>query len=103
MRSEVIVQLDAGQEFRISLDALTPMPPDLARVWLDQQFVALECEPIRATGKLLSADRVLCVAQGAGAGRLADRAWANEFARAASASLGRPSLRIDVSTMTITY
>ena len=103
MRSEVIVQLDAGQEFRMSLDALTPMAPDAARQWLDQQFVALECEPIRATGKLLSADRVLCVAQAAGAARLADSAWANEFARAASVSLGRPALRIDVAAMTVTY
>ena len=103
MRSEVIVQLDARQEFRISLDALTPMAADAARQWLDQQFVALECEPIRATGKLLSADRVLCVAQAAGAARLADSTWANDFARAASASLGRPALRVDVAAMTVTY
>ena len=43
------------------------------------------------------------VAQAAGAARLADSAWANEFARAASASLGRPALRIDVTAMTVTY
>ncbi len=103
MRNEVIVQLGAGQEVRINLDALTPMAPDAARLWLDQQFVALECEPLRATGKLLSADRVLCVAQAAGAARLADSVWANEFARAASASLGRPMLRIDVASMSVTY
>ena len=103
MRSEVIVQMGAGQEVRINLDALEPMAPDVARHWLDQQFVALECEPLRATGNLLSADRVLCVAQAAGASRLADSAWANEFARAASASLGKPMLRIDVAAMTVTY
>lgn len=103
MRSEVIVQLDRGKEFRINLNALTPMSPEAARQWLDQQFVQLECEPLRATGKLLSADRVLCVAQAAGVARLADSAWVNEFARAASASLGKPVVRIDVAAMTVTY
>lgn len=103
MRSEVIVQLGADQEYRINLDALTPMSHEAARRWLDEQFVQLECEPLRPTGKLLSADRVLCVAQAAGAVRLADSAWANEFARAASTSLGKSVVRIDVAAMTVTY
>ena len=103
MRSEVIVQLAAGQEFSVNLDALEPMSLDAARHWMDEQFIALECEPLRATGKLLSADRVLCVAQAAGAARLADSAWMNEFARAASASLGKSMLRIDVAAMSVTY
>jgi hypothetical protein len=103
MRSEVIVQVDPDQEFRISLEALTPMAHDAARRWLDEQFVALECEPLRATGKLLTADRVLCVAQAAGAVRLADPEWAQTFARAASASLGKQAVRIDVTAMAVTY
>ncbi len=103
MRSEVIVQVDADQEFRINLEALTPMAPDAARRWLDEQFVALECEPLRATGKLLTADRVLCVAQAAGAQRLAEPEWAQTFARAASASLGKPVVRIDVKAMAVSY
>ena len=103
MRSEVIVQLEAGQEFRINLDGLTPMPRDEARQWLDRQFVDLECEPLRPTGKLLSADRVVCVAQGAGPQRLQDPAWANEFARAAVATLGRSTLRVDVPQLAVTF
>jgi hypothetical protein len=103
MRSEVIVQLDPGQEFRINLEALTPMTQEAARRWLDEQFVALECEPLRATGKLLTADRVLCVAQAGGAQRLAETEWAQTFARAASASLGKSTVRIDVTGMTVTY
>jgi hypothetical protein len=103
MRSEVIVQLDAKQEFRINLESLTPMAPEAARRWLDEQFVQLECEPLRATGKLLTADRVLCVAQAAGAARLADTDWAHEFARAASTALGKPGVRIDVASMSVTY
>ncbi len=103
MRSEVIVQLDGDQEFRISLEALPPMAADQARRWLDEQFVQLQCEPLRATGKLLTADRVLCVAQAAGAQRLGDTAWAQEFARAVSASLGKSAVRVDVTSMTMTY
>jgi hypothetical protein len=103
MRSEVIVQLDADQEFRINLEALTPMSHEAARRWLDEQFVQLECEPLRATGKLLTADRVLCVAQAAGAQRLGNSEWSQAFARAASASLGKPAVRIDVAAMTVTY
>jgi len=103
MRSEVIVQLDAQQEFRINLEALPVMAADEARRWLDQQFVQLECEPLRATGKLLTADRVLCVAQAAGAQRMNDADWASEFARAVSASLGKPAVRIDVAAMAVTF
>lgn len=103
MRSEVSVQLNADQEFRINLETLTPMAPDAARRWLDEQFVRLECEPLRATGKLLTADRVLCVAQAAGAASFADGEWAQAFARAASASLGKPVVRIDVTAMAVTF
>ena len=35
------------------------MTSEEARRWLDEQFVANECEPLRATGKVLTADKVL--------------------------------------------
>ena len=103
MRNEVIVVWDAVQEFKISLEGVAPMPADEARRWLDEQFVALECEPLRASGKLLSADRVLCIAQAAGPQRLADAAWAQSFARAAVAALGQIAVRVDVPALAVTY
>jgi len=103
MRNEVIVSIEAGQDFRISTEGLSPMALDDARRWLDQQFVQLECEPLRATGKLLTADRVLCVAQAAGVQKFNDATWANDFARASSAALGKAFVRVDVRAMAVTY
>ena len=103
MRSEVSVTLSLQQECRFDLEGQAPMRSDEARQWLDAQFVALECEPLRASGKVLMADKVLTVALAAGPGRLADPAWSMDFARAASAALGKPVVRVDVPSMAISY
>ena len=60
-------------------------------------------EQLRPTGKLLLADKVLVVAREAGARRLDDPAWAQDFARAASAALATPVVRIDLAAMTVSY
>ena len=49
------------------------------------------------------ADKVLTVAAAAGAAMLGDRAWLADFARATSAALARPVVRVDVQSMTINY
>lgn len=103
MRSEVTVRLDATHEFRFDLDEVQPMPHDVARWWLDEQFTRLGCEPLRPTGKVLAADKVICVARAAGAALLADGKWSGEFARAASAALAKPVVRVDVPAMTVAY
>ena len=79
------------------------MPHDVARGWLDGQFTRLGCEPLRPTGKVLIADKVLCVAQAAGGALFGDSKWAGEFARAASAALAKPVVHVDVPAMAITY
>lgn len=103
MRSEVTVRLDAGAELRLDLDEVQPMPHDTARSWLDEQFTRLGCEPLRPTGKLLLADKVLTVAQAAGRDLFADTQWASDFARATSAALAKPVVRLDVPAMTVSY
>lgn len=103
MISEVIVQLSAEQEFRADVDRLPPMGNEEARRWLDEQFTAFECEPLRPSGKVLLADKVLVVAREAGARRLADIDWFQAYARAAHAVLGRPVIKVDVAAMTVTY
>ncbi|HNQ10402.1 MAG TPA: hypothetical protein PKM45_08250, partial [Giesbergeria sp.] len=72
-------------------------------LWLDGEFTAMECEPLRASGKLLLADKVLVVARDAGVSRLGDREWLGQFARAVTAALSRPVVRIDLQGMTIAY
>ncbi|MDW5445048.1 hypothetical protein [Polaromonas sp. SM01] len=103
MRSEVTVTFQNHPPLRMDLNEVQPMPHDVARSWLDQQFTQMGCEPLRPTGKLLTADKVLVVAQAAGPQHFAEADWAQAFARAASAALAKPVVHIDVPAMSISY
>ena len=106
MRSQVTVTWGDPATYRIDLEEVQPMPHDQARHWLDEQFVDMGCEPIRATGKVLTADKELCVAQAAGPARFSEpahRGWALAFARAASAALAKPAITVDVPAQTLAY
>jgi hypothetical protein len=87
MRSEVSVTFKGSPPVRIDLNEVQPMPHDVARWWLDDQFTQMQCEPLRPTGKLLTADKVVVVAQAGGMAKFNDPKWAQEFARATSAAL----------------
>jgi hypothetical protein len=103
MRSEVSVTFKGVPPVRIDLNEVQPMPHDVARWWLDDQFTQMGCEPLRPTGKLLTADKVVVVAEAAGAVKFAEPKWSQEFARAASAALGKPVVHIDVASLSISY
>lgn len=106
MRSQVTVTWGEPATYRFDLEEVQPMPHDQARAWLDQQFTAFDCEPICLTGKVLTADKVLGVAQAAGQDRFRDAAhrdWAMEFARASSAALAKPTVTVDLATMSVGY
>lgn len=103
MKSEVSVTFGDAAPVRIHLDKSEPMTPEAARAWLDEQFTRMGCEPLRPTGKVLTADKVLVVAQAAGPALFADAAWADQFANAASAALGKPVVHVDVPGMSIGY
>ena len=103
MQSEVSVRLADDQEFRFDLTSAEPMAHEAGRRWLDAQFTALACEPLRASSTLPLADKVLTVAQAAGAPLLAQPEWGQAFARAASAALARKVIRVDVPAMAVTY
>ena len=97
MHSEVSVRLADGQEFRFDLKGAEPMANEAARWWLDEQFTTLDCEPLRASGKVLLADKVLTVARAAGVALMQDPTWSRDFARAASAALATPIVRVDMA------
>lgn len=101
MRHEVIVRLVGSEEF--TLETHDPMPFEAARAWLDQEFARLEATPLRATGKILFSDKLLAVAQAAGAKGFADAAWAAQFAHAAAGVLAKPLIRVDVPDATVGY
>lgn len=103
MISEVIVQWSADQQFRADVDRLPPMGNEEARRWLDEQFTALDGEPLRPSGKVLLADKVLVIAREGGLRSLGDAHWFHAYARAAHAALGRPVIKIDVAAMTVSY
>jgi len=90
MQSEVRVIQDERTEWRFDLDRAAPMSSTEARSWLDAQFTQLGSAPLRPTGKLLLADKVLVVARDGGPRLLNDPDWGLNFARAASAALGKP-------------
>lgn len=102
MRSEVNVTVD-GQVFSFSLEGREALANEVARSWLDAQFVTLECEPIRASGKLLLADKVVAIAREAGAQRFADASWGAAFAAAASAALGKRMVLVDADALSVSY
>jgi hypothetical protein len=103
MRSELTVTFPGTAPVRIDLDKVPAMARDEARAWLDQQFTEMGCEPLRPTGKLLAADKVVVVAQAAGPSKFHDEAWAQTFARAASATLGKPVVHVDVASLSLSF
>lgn len=106
MRSQVTVTWGETSTYRFDLEEVQPMPHDQARSWLDEQFTTLGCEPIRLTGKVLTADKVLCVAQAVGEERFREaayREWAMTFARATSAALAKPVVSVDLVTQSLGY
>ena|ERR1035437_965091 len=103
MQKLINVMLDKGVEFSFHVPEGSVLTHDAARAWLDHQFVTLDCEPLRASGKVLTADKILVVTQAAGAKLLGDAKWAAEYVAAVSAALGKPIIRVDVPAMAITY
>ena len=105
MRQEVIVSFNPQQQFTLPLSAASPaLAADRARRWLDDEFAANDCEPLRASGKVLIADKVLVLAGTVGPARFADdAAWAAAFAQPTLAALGRAVVRVDVEAGAVSY
>jgi hypothetical protein len=105
MRHEVFVKFAHEREFALLVTAHDPtMASDEARRWLDDQFVANECEPLRPSGKVLTADKLLALASAVGPERFeSDPDWAATYARATLAALGRPMVQVDVGTRAVTF
>ena len=103
MRNQVVVILGKGAEYPFNVDESAALAPDLARTWLDAQFTRLDCEPLRASGKVLTADKILRIAEAAGAEHFSNPVWAAEFVQAVHASLAKHMVRIDVPALAVTY
>jgi hypothetical protein len=104
MHHELIVSFGSLPEQEIRVPAESAMAADEARRWLDEQFLAFDCEPLRASGKVLVADKLLAIADAAGAHTFASQPdWATRFAAAAGAATGRPTIRLDVVASAVSF
>ena len=105
MRQELIVTFGSDHRFEVALPAGQALPaPEVGRRWLDEQFTANDCEPLRASGKVLIADKVLALANAVGPKRFVqDTAWAQAFASATLGALARPVVTVDVEGGALSY
>ena len=103
MRNEVRVLLEDGQEFVHDFDSAEAMSNEDGRRWLDQEFLRMDCEPLRASGKVLIVDKVVVVAKAAGAQLLGDAQWLAQFARASVGAVGRPTVVVNTKAMTVSF
>ncbi|MDM4766447.1 hypothetical protein [Pelomonas sp. SE-A7] len=103
MRKEVKLVFGPGKEIDLAVDASEVLSFEASRQWLDEQFVRLGCEPMRGSGKVLVADKILSVAAAAGLEGFQDAAFALDYARAASGALSKALLRIDIPKHTLSY
>lgn len=103
MRATVSIVFDPQSEVLMHVPAgASPWSLDQARRWLDEQFNALGCEPVRASGKVLTADKLLAIAAAIGArGFQADPALRDGYAQAAAAALARDVVRVDIGASTV--
>jgi len=77
---------------------------DAAVRWLEDEFVRLGAEPLRPSGKILLADRLLSIAAAAGADAFEnDPGWAASYAANAAAALGQDVVTVDVEAMRVRY
>lgn len=92
---EVVASLPAAE---------APWSLDDARRWLDQQFTSRECEPLRVSGKVLTVDKLLAVADAVGAeGFRRDDELRRGYAQAATTLLARERVHVDVPGRRVAY
>jgi hypothetical protein len=103
MQARVTVLFETGVPVELQLDGAEVLSFEAARRWLDEQFVRLECEPLRGSGKVLLADKLIQVAAAAGPAGFADAAWALDYARAASGALSKALIQVDVARQAVSY
>ena len=103
MQARITVIFETGAPIELQLDGAEVLSFEAARRWLDEQFVRLECEPLRGSGKVLIADKLIQVAAAAGAAGFSDAAWALDFARATAGALSKALVKIDVPRQAVSY
>lgn len=103
MHTEVKLVFDVDTQIDLRVDGSEVLSFDAARRWLDEQFVRLGCEPMRGSGKVLIADKVLAIAAALGPKPFEDAAFALDFARATGGALSKALVKVDVARLSLSY
>lgn len=105
MRSNVTVVFNSRQTLEWPVE-VTPdrQASEAARSWFEKTWEELECEPLRASGKVLLLDKILGVADALGYQVLSgDAARAAEFAHQVALALEKPHVTVDLPGLAIIY
>jgi hypothetical protein len=103
MNAQVSIRFspDVTVEFRVPL-ASDAAAQAQARDWLDRTYHEFGCEPTRLTGKVLLLDKILAIADAAGAKHFQrDSGWGELYAQAVTSALHRTYVQVDVEGRTV--
>ena len=107
LKENRLARLTGHANFRfVKLDVadLAGMDARKAQEWLGREFEAAGCVPTNPVGKLLLADKILCLAKTQKDAVYAEPTpWVNSFVRAAAAAIGRAVLTIDLGNHSLGY
>ncbi len=103
----MIAQVSIRFSPAVTLEYSVPFASDAtaqarARDWLERTYDEFGCEPARPIGKVLLLDKILGIADAAGAHHFERNAeWAKAFAQAVSTALDRTGVEVDVEGRTV--
>lgn len=104
MRPTVRLSFGPTEVIAHAPEGRAPWSVDEARRWLDEQFTARECEPLRPLGKVLTNDKLVVLADAIGPAAFeADDALRADYAAAATALLARPHVHVDVDARSVSF
>lgn len=103
MQTTLTLIFAGGARRELTVDGAEVLSYEAARRWLDDQFVRLECEPLRGSGKVLIADKLIGIALAVGEAGFGDEAWALDYARAAGGALSKALIRVDLERLAVGY
>lgn len=105
MRCVVTIRFGPEQTLELPVDVRTSALASMhARDWFEEYWVRLECEPARASGKVLLLDKILSVTEALGYAQLAgNESLSYELACQTALALEKPHITIDLLDQTVGF
>jgi hypothetical protein len=100
MSRQILLDFGRGKQyqFHVAEREIAAVSANDAQRWLDDEWTARGCEPVRPSGKILLLDKVLGVAREAGEQPFARKdPWAQRFVENVARLVARPVVVVDVA------